>query len=98
MKKSNFFKEAHRLTREIKSIYPEVDYRAEFGLILRMLHKEAKKVVKQAVLKTTNKIKNILNNTKKVIERIIPVDNKTKILDNYKFLLCTNVKNNIVNI
>lgn len=38
---SKIFTEAHKLTREIKAQYPEVDYRAQFGLNLSyLLNKE----------------------------------------------------------
>ena len=33
----NLFKEAHKLTKEIKEQYPEVDYKAQFGICLSYL-------------------------------------------------------------
>lgn len=36
----NLFKEAHKLTKEIKSEYLEVDYRFQFGLCLAYLQEE----------------------------------------------------------
>jgi len=34
----NLFKEAHKMAREIKAKYPEVDYKLQFGLCLSYLH------------------------------------------------------------
>lgn len=43
----NLFKEAHKLTKEIKAEFPEVDYKAQFGICLSYLQeKEDNKVEK----------------------------------------------------
>ncbi|WP_096636389.1 hypothetical protein [Clostridium cochlearium] len=34
----NLFKEAHKLTKEMKREYPEVDYKAQFSICLSYLH------------------------------------------------------------
>lgn len=41
--KRNIMKEAHKLTKEIKEQYPEVDYQAQLGLCLSFLTQESKK-------------------------------------------------------
>lgn len=41
--KRNLMKEAHKLTKEIKEQYPEVDYQAQLGLCLSFLAQEGKK-------------------------------------------------------
>ena len=38
--KRNLMKEAHKMTREIKEQYPEVDYQAQLGLCLSFLAQE----------------------------------------------------------
>lgn len=38
--KKNLMKEAHRMTKEIKEQYPEVDYQAQLGLCLSFLSQE----------------------------------------------------------
>lgn len=38
--KRNLMKEAHKLTKEIKEQYPEVDYQAQLGLCLSFLAQE----------------------------------------------------------
>ena len=41
----NIMKEAHRLTREIKAEFPEVDYKFQLGLCISYLYEESKKEV-----------------------------------------------------
>ena len=41
--KRNLMKEAHKMTKEIKEQYPEVDYQAQLGLCLSFLAQESKK-------------------------------------------------------
>ena len=36
----NIMKEAHRMTKEIKAQYPEVDYQAQLGICLSFLYNE----------------------------------------------------------
>ncbi|MFQ8932934.1 hypothetical protein [Intestinibacter bartlettii] len=38
--KRNLMKEAHKMTKEIKEQYPEVDYQAQLGLCLSFLSQE----------------------------------------------------------
>ena len=38
--KRNLMKEAHKMTKEIKEQYPEVDYQAQLGLCLSFLAQE----------------------------------------------------------
>jgi len=40
MTKRNLFKEAHKLAKEIKNEYPEVDYKFQFSLCLAYLREE----------------------------------------------------------
>ena len=44
--KKNLMKEAHKMTREIKEKYPEVDYQAQLGLCLSFLAQEGEQEVK----------------------------------------------------
>ena len=41
--KRNLMKEAHKMTKEIKEQYPEVDYQVQLGLCLSFLAQESKK-------------------------------------------------------
>ena len=41
--KRNLMKEAHKMTKEIKEQYPEVDYQAQLGLCLSFLAQEGEK-------------------------------------------------------
>ena len=41
--KRNLMKEAHKMTKEIKEQYPEVDYKAQLGLCLSFLSQEGGK-------------------------------------------------------
>lgn len=43
MKITNLMKEAHKMTREIKKEFPEVDYKAQLGICISFLCKENKK-------------------------------------------------------
>ena len=38
MSKSEMFKKAHKMTREVKAQFPQVNYRVQFGLSLAYLH------------------------------------------------------------
>lgn len=40
----NIMKEAHKMTREIKKEYPEVDYQAQLGICLSFLYEEEKEM------------------------------------------------------
>ena len=52
----NIMKEAHRLTREIKAEFPEVDYQAQLGICISYLSKnEVKEDVKMVELKGSEK-------------------------------------------
>ena len=44
--KRNLMKEAHKMTKEIKEQYPEVDYQAQLGLCLSFLAQEGEEVKK----------------------------------------------------
>ena len=44
--KRNLMKEAHKMTKEIKEQYPEVDYQAQLGLCLSFLAQEGEQEVK----------------------------------------------------
>ena len=52
--KRNLMKEAHKMTKEIKEQYPEVDYKAQLGLCLSFLSQE-KGEKKMVELKGTEK-------------------------------------------
>jgi len=56
-------REAHKLTREIRAEYPEVDYRFQFGLNLRYLLSEIKGVEKKM-----DKVEMVQQELKKVCE------------------------------
>ena len=43
MSKSEMFKKAHKMTREVKAQFPQVNYRVQFGLSLAYLHQEGEK-------------------------------------------------------
>ena len=49
--KRNLMKEAHKLTKEIKKQYPEVDYKTQLGLCLSFLsqEKEGKEMVEISI-------------------------------------------------
>ena len=68
----NLLKEAHKLTREIKGEYPEVNYMAQLGICISYLSEkeDSKKVSERAV-----EIKNILNVTE---EEAILLENVEK--------------------
>ena len=52
----NIMKEAHRLTREIKAEFPEVDYQAQLGICISYLYENKKKEnVEMVELKGTEK-------------------------------------------
>ena len=54
--KKNLMKEAHKMTKEIKEQYPEVDYQAQLGLCLSFLAQESKKEgEKKMTIKLVNK-------------------------------------------
>lgn len=44
--KRNLMKEAHKMTKEIKEQYPEVDYQAQLGLCLSFLAQEGEQEMK----------------------------------------------------
>ena len=44
--KRNLMKEAHKMTKEIKGQYPEVDYQAQLGLCLSFLAQEGEQEMK----------------------------------------------------
>lgn len=54
MSKSEMFKKAHQMTREVKAQFPKVNYRVQFGLSLAYLHnveEEAKMVELKGTVK-----------------------------------------------
>ena len=52
----NIMKEAHKLTKEIKKEFPEVDYKFQLGLCISYLYEESKKEAVELVeLKGTEK-------------------------------------------
>ena len=52
----NIMKDAHRLTREIKAEFPEVDYQAQLGICISYLYENKKKEnIKMVELKGTEK-------------------------------------------
>lgn len=56
MSKRNLFKEAHKMAKEIKNQYPNINYRFEFSLCLSALYKENKKEgIKMVELKGSEK-------------------------------------------
>ena len=53
--KRNLMKEAHKMTKEIKEQYPEVDYQAQLGLCLSFLSQEQEGEQEMKELKGTEK-------------------------------------------
>ena len=51
----NIMKEAHKMTKEIKREFPEVNYMAQLGICIAYLSQERKEVVKMKQLKGTEK-------------------------------------------
>lgn len=47
MTKKEIMKKAHEMTKEIKAQYPEVDYKAQFGLCLSFLMNEKAEEIKE---------------------------------------------------
>lgn len=50
------FKEAHKLTREIKAKYNDVDYKTQFKLCLQMLVEDSKKDTVATLIKKAEKV------------------------------------------
>ena len=77
MSKSQMFKKAHQMTREVKAQFPQVNYRVQFGLSLAYLH-NVKEEVKMVELKGTEKQvkwandirEKVVNNRVKEIEEV----------------------------
>ncbi|MCC0654736.1 hypothetical protein [Clostridioides sp. ES-S-0001-03] len=84
----NLFKEAHKITREIKRKYNDVDYKVQFSLCLSFLNKEGDAEMKELKgsekqIKWANEIRidilNLTNELEKIkIERIKNGDYKVK--------------------
>lgn len=55
--KRNLMKEAHKMTKEIKEQYPEVDYQAQLGLCLSFLAQEGEEEVKKIEGKSEKQVK-----------------------------------------
>lgn len=55
--KKNLMKEAHKLTKEIKEKYPEVDYKTQLGLCLSFL--ASKEEEEMTVEEISNKVNNL---------------------------------------
>ena len=74
----NVMKEAHKLTREIKAEFPEVDYKFQLGLCISYLSKnEVKEDVKMVELKGTEKqIKWAEDIRREVLELLEDVNSK----------------------
>ncbi|MFL8710806.1 hypothetical protein Q3304_08570 [Clostridioides sp. GD02377] len=74
----NLFKEAHKMTREIKRKYNDVEYKAQFSLCLSFLNKEGG--IKLKELRGSEKQVNWANDIRKellnVIDELEEVDNK----------------------
>ena len=77
MLSSQIVKKAHKMTKEIKNQYPEVDYRTQFGLCLSYLLNmggnvmvELKGTEKQ--VKWANDIRNMLLEIKAVLDTVDP--------------------------
>ena len=71
MLNKNLLKEAHKLTREIKNQYPEVDYKAQLGICISYLcNKEVKGMVElegtEKQVKWAEKIRKEMLDTKNI--------------------------------
>lgn len=55
--KRNLMKEAHKMTKEIKEQYPEVDYQAQLGLCLSFLAQKGEEEVKKIEGKSEKQIR-----------------------------------------
>ena len=69
----NIMKEAHRLTREIKAEFPEVDYQAQLGICISYLYENEKKEnVEMVELKGTEKqVKWAEDIRRKAVEKVM---------------------------
>ena len=105
--KRNLMKEAHKMTREIKEKYPEVDYQAQLGLCLSFLSQEGGKEMVE--LKGTEKqvkwaedIRNRIIKVNEIFEKAIEgVDmdkmaKSTWLDDNMYVIAQTSLKNILV--
>ena len=105
--KRNLMKEAHKLTKEIKKQYPEVDYRTQLGLCLSFLSQEGGKEMVE--LKGTEKqvkwaedIRNRIIKVNEIFEKAIEgVDmdkmaKSTWLDDNMYVIAQTSLKNILV--
>ena len=105
--KRNLMKEAHKLTKEIKKQYPEVDYKAQLGLCLSFLSQEGGKEMVE--LKGTEKqvkwaedIRNRIIKVNEIFEKAIEgVDmdkmaKSTWLDDNMYVIAQTSLKNILV--
>ena len=74
----NIMKEAHKLTKEIKKEFPEVDYKFQLGLCISYLSKnEMKEDVEMVELKGTEKqVKWAEDIRKEVVEKLQNVKNE----------------------
>ena len=105
--KRNLMKEAHKLTKEIKKQYPEVDYKTQLGLCLSFLSQEGGKEMVE--LKGTEKqvkwaedIRNRIIKVNEIFEKAIEgvdMDKMTKstwLDDNMYVIAQTSLKNILV--
>lgn len=54
MTKKELMSKAHKLTKEIKTQYPEVDYKFQLGLCIAYLHEEGEKEMSKETVKELN--------------------------------------------
>lgn len=89
MTKSSLFTLAHKNTREVKKVYPEINYITQFGLELSMLYQlnKMQKEIKFEDLKIGMKLNVNVNDEKKFQGEIIEINEKENLLkvSGYKF-------------
>lgn len=73
----NIMKEAHKLTREIKKEFPNVDYKFQLGLCISYLHRN-KEAIKMVDLKGTEKQVNWANDIREDMLKRIDLMRKAK--------------------
>ena len=79
----NLFIKAHKMTREIKEQYNEVDYQVQFGLCLSYLHenKEEKKMIKKLAEEKIRKFAKSEAQAEKHLSKLAGIDDSIEMLD-----------------
>lgn len=89
---ANILKEAHKLTREIKKEFPEVDYKTQLGINIKFLLEEGNNIV-DITVKATQHIKPVVKAVKKCIKTIATALPKLN-LTNLKVMILDKIDSN----